>query len=295
MPDARPPTSGGGEIVRWSERSGDPRPTRARRLALSVVAMNLTRKMQLREAPPEHAAPAIALREVRKVHGQGDSAVVALDGISVALAAGSFTAIMGPSGSGKSTFLNVAAGLDRPTSGSVALGDTELAGLSERRLTILRRERVGFVFQAFNLMPSLTVTQNIALPLRLDGRRPRRADVREVAARVGLDQRLRHRPSQLSGGQQQRVAIARALVTRPEVVFADEPTGALDTQTGRGVLALLREVVDADGHTVVMVTHDPVAAAHADRVILLADGHIAGRLEAPTADEVAERLAHLGT
>jgi len=240
-------------------------------------------------------APAVALRDVRKVHGQGDAAVVALDAVSVGFARGSFTAIMGPSGSGKSTFLHVAAGLDRPTSGTVRLGDTDLAGLSERRLTILRRQRVGFIFQAFNLMPSLTVTQNIGLPLRLNGRRPRRSEVRAVAARVGLDQRLRHRPSQLSGGQQQRVAIARALITRPEVVFADEPTGALDRRTGREVLALLREVVDADGHTVVMVTHDPVAAAHADQVILLADGRIAGMLDAPDADEVAEQLARLGS
>jgi putative ABC transport system ATP-binding protein len=245
--------------------------------------------------PQSGTAPAVCLRDVRKVHGQGDAAVVALDGISVGLSRGSFTAIMGPSGSGKSTFLHVAAGLDRPTSGTVALGDTELAKLSERRLTILRRGRIGFVFQAFNLMPSLTVTQNIALPLRLDGRRARRADVRAVAARVGLDKRLGHRPSQLSGGQQQRVAIARALVTRPEVVFADEPTGALDTATGRGVLALLREVVDGDGHTVVMVTHDPQAAAYADRVILLADGRVAGTLEAPSAEQVAEHLAHLGS
>ena len=240
------------------------------------------------------SAHAVALRDVRKVHGKGDRAVVALDGISVALPRGSFTAVMGPSGSGKSTFLNVAAGLDRPTSGTVELGDTDLGRLSERRLTVLRRERIGFVFQAFNLLPSLTVAQNIALPLRLDGRRLRRSNVREVAARVGLENRLRHRPSQLSGGQQQRVAIARALVTRPEVVFADEPTGALDTRTGREVLALLREVVDADGHTVVMVTHDPVAAAHADHVILLADGRLAGTLESPDADEVAEHLAHLG-
>ena len=240
------------------------------------------------------SAPAVALREVRKVHGRGDGAVVALDGVSVELAAGSFTAVMGPSGSGKSTFLNVAAGLDRPTSGTVALGDTALAQLSERKLTILRRERIGFVFQAFNLMPSLTVAQNIALPLRLDRRRVRRSTVRDVAARVGLEKRLRHRPAQLSGGQQQRVAIARALVTRPEVVFADEPTGALDTRTGRSVLALLRQLVDQDGHTVVMVTHDPVAAAHADRVILLADGRLAGTLAAPSADEVADQLAHLG-
>src|SRR4051812_28105604 len=240
-------------------------------------------------------APAVALHDVRKVYGQGERAVVALDGVTQGFAAGSFTAIMGPSGSGKSTFLHLAAGLDRPTSGTVVLGDKDLTRLSERRLTILRRKQIGFVFQAFNLMPSLTVAQNIGLPLRLDGRRARRAEVRDVASRVGLDERLRHRPSQLSGGQQQRVAIARALVTRPEVVFADEPTGALDTRTGREVLALLREVVDEDGHTVVMVTHDPVAAAHADRVILIADGRIAGTLEAPDADEVAERLAHLGS
>ena len=241
------------------------------------------------------SAAAVTLREVRKVHGRGDGAVVALDGVSVGIAPGSFSALMGPSGSGKSTFLNVAAGLDRPTSGTVALGDTELAGLSERRLTILRRERIGFVFQAFNLLPSLTVAQNIALPLRLDGRRLRRSTVREVAARVGLEKRLRDRPSRLSGGQQQRVAIARALITRPEVVFADEPTGALDTRTGRDVLELLRELVDEDGRTVVMVTHDPIAAAYADRVMLLADGRVAGTLDAPTADEVAEHLAHLGS
>jgi putative ABC transport system ATP-binding protein len=239
-------------------------------------------------------ASAVALRDVRKVYGKGDNQVVALDGVSIGLARGSFTAIMGPSGSGKSTFLHVAAGLDRPTSGTVSLGTDDLGRLSERKLTILRRERIGFVFQAFNLMPSLTVTQNIGLPLRLDGHRARRSDVKEVATRVGLGERLRHRPAQLSGGQQQRVAIARALVTRPEVVFADEPTGALDRKTGREVLALLREVVDRDGHTVVMVTHDPVAAAQADRVVMLADGQLAGMLEAPSADEVAEHLAHLG-
>src|SRR3954447_22185261 len=238
-------------------------------------------------------APAVALREVRKVHGRGDGEVVALDGISVGLEHGSFTAIMGPSGSGKSTFLHVAAGLDRPTSGSVALGDVDLGKLGEQRLTILPRRRVGFVFQAFNLMPTLTVAQNIGLPLRPDGRRPRRAELRTAAERVGLGERLRHYPSQLSGGQQQRVAIARALITKPEVLFADEPTGALDTRNGRAVLALLRELAD-DGQTVAMVTHDPAAAAYADRVILLADGRIAGSLDHPDADEVAERLAHLG-
>jgi putative ABC transport system ATP-binding protein len=249
--------------------------------------------LRTRKAAP--SAVAVTLRDVRKVHGRGEGAVVALDGVSVQLAPGSFTAVMGPSGSGKSTLLNVAAGLDRPTSGTVSLGDIDLTRLSERRLTLLRRERIGFVFQAFNLLPSLTVAQNIALPLRLDGRRPRRSTVREIAARVGLDRRLRNRPSQLSGGQQQRVAIARALITRPEVVFADEPTGALDTQTGRDVLELLRELVDQDRHTVVMVTHDPVAAAYADQVVMLADGHVAGTLDDPTVDEVAEQLAHLGS
>src|SRR6516165_9557080 len=262
----------------------------AARPARGNVMFNST----LRTPGTAASAPVVALRDVRKVYGRGEGAVVALDGVSVALAAGSFTAVMGPSGSGKSTFLNVAAGLDRPTSGTVGLGDAELAGLSERRLTVLRRERIGFVFQAFNLLPSLTVAQNIRLPLRLDGHRPRGSAVREAAARVGLEKRLRDRPSQLSGGQQQRVAIARALVTRPDVVFADEPTGALDTQNGRGVLTLLREVVDEDGHTVVMVTHDPVAAAYADQVLLLADGRVAGTLDAPSADEVANRLAHLG-
>jgi putative ABC transport system ATP-binding protein len=239
-------------------------------------------------------APAVALHDVRKVYGQGEGAVVALDGVSANFASASFTAIMGPSGSGKSTFLHLAAGLDRPTSGTVVLGDKDLTRLSERCLTILRRKQIGFVFQAFNLMPSLTVAQNIGLPLRLDGRRARRAEVREVASRVGLGDRLRHRPSQLSGGQQQRVAIARALVARPAVLFADEPTGALDIRTGRGVLTLLRELVDQDGQTVVMVTHDPVAATYADRVVLIADGRIARTLESAGVEEVADSLAHLG-
>jgi putative ABC transport system ATP-binding protein len=254
------------------------------------VALAATRRHAARRA----TSLAVALHDVRKTYGKGDGAVAALDGVTVGIPAGTFTAVMGPSGSGKSTFLHVAAGLDRPTSGSVALGDTDISGMSERRLTVLRRQRVGFVFQAFNLMPSLTVAQNIGLPLRLDGHRPRRSDVREVADRVGLADRLRHRPAQLSGGQQQRVAIARALVTRPDVVFADEPTGALDTRNGRVVLGLLRDLVDIDGRTVVMVTHDPTAAVYADRVILIADGRVAGTIDNPTADEVAERLAHLG-
>ena len=248
----------------------------------------------LRKRTQVEVRSGLSLRGVTKVHGKGEGTVVALDEVSAMLPSGSFTTIMGPSGSGKSTFLHVAAGLDRPDEGLVTLGDIELTRLSERRLTILRRERIGFVFQAFNLMPSLTVAQNIGLPLRLDGRRPKRSDVRDAAARVGLTDRLRHPPAELSGGQQQRVAIARALIAQPEIVFADEPTGALDTSNGRAVLELLRSLVDTDGRTVVMVTHDPKAASYADRVIFLADGRIVETLEGATTDEVAEQLAHLG-
>jgi putative ABC transport system ATP-binding protein len=237
---------------------------------------------------------AVRLDAVRKVYGRGEGAVVALDGVSLGLATGSFTAVMGPSGSGKSTFLHLAAGLDRATSGTVLLGGHDLGPMNEVQRTRLRRERVGFIFQAFNLLPSLNVAQNMTLPLRLSGRRVDRDWMREVVARTGLEQRLKHRPAQLSGGQQQRVAIARALLTRPEVVFADEPTGALDTRTGAEILALLRHVVDALGHSVVMVTHDPVAASHADRALFLADGALAGSDDAPTAERVAERMAHLG-
>jgi len=236
----------------------------------------------------------VRLEQVSKVYGRGESAIIALDAVSLGIPGGSFTAVMGPSGSGKSTFLHCAAGLDSPTSGAVRLGGVDVGGLSEAKRTALRRERIGFVFQAFNLLPSLTVEQNMALPLRLAGRRPDRAWTREVVERVGLGARLKHRPGQLSGGQQQRVAIARALLTRPEVVFADEPTGALDTRTGGAILALLRHVVDALGQTVVMVTHDPLAAAHADRVLYLADGAVVAADEAPTADAVAERMTHLG-
>jgi putative ABC transport system ATP-binding protein len=236
----------------------------------------------------------VRLEQVSKVYGRGESAIIALDAVSLGIPSGSFTAVMGPSGSGKSTFLHCAAGLDSPTSGAVRLGGVDVGGLSEAKRTALRRERIGFVFQAFNLLPSLTVEQNMALPLRLAGRRPDRAWTREVVERVGLGARLKHRPGQLSGGQQQRVAIARALLTRPEVVFADEPTGALDTRTGGAILALLRHVVDALGQTVVMVTHDPLAAAHADRVLYLADGAVVAADEAPTADAIAERMTHLG-
>ncbi|MFQ6143088.1 ABC transporter ATP-binding protein [Streptomyces seoulensis] len=236
---------------------------------------------------------AIRLCSVSRRYGTGEGAVTALDEVSFAFPQGTFTAVMGPSGSGKSTLLQCAAGLDRPTSGSVVLGGTELTGLSETGLTRLRRERVGFVFQAFNLLPSLTAEQNVALPLRLAGRRPPGSRVREVLGQVGLGERARHRPAELSGGQQQRVALARALITRPEVLFADEPTGALDSRTGHEVLALLRTMVDGEGRTVVMVTHDPVAASWADRVVFLVDGRVHGELAGAGADRVAAHLARL--
>ncbi|GAB3809885.1 ABC transporter ATP-binding protein [Kribbella italica] len=242
----------------------------------------------------QRTSNSVVLNDVRRVYGKGAGAVVALDGISISFARGTFTAVMGPSGSGKSTFLHCAAGLDRPTSGSVSIDDQPLAGLSERKLTELRRERIGFVFQSFNLLPALTVWQNVTLPQELDGRRPKRAAVAEVLERVGLSGRHKHRPGELSGGQQQRVAIARALVARPAVIFADEPTGALDTQTAADVLDLLREPVRSQGQTVIMVTHDPVAASYADQVVFLADGQLAGGLITPTAEQVAERLTHLG-
>ncbi|UFQ17197.1 MULTISPECIES: ABC transporter ATP-binding protein [Streptomyces] len=235
------------------------------------------------------ASTAVRLTAVRRLHGD----VAALDGVDLEVASGTFVAVMGPSGSGKSTLLQCAAGLDRPTSGTVEVGGTPLTGLSERRLTLLRRERVGFVFQAFNLIPSLSAAQNVALPLRLAGRRPSRTEIRDALGRVGLADRARHRPGGLSGGQQQRVALARALVTRPAVLFGDEPTGALDTGTGRQVLGLLRGLVDGEGQTTVMVTHDPVAAAYADRVVFLVDGRVAGELRSPDAGGVAERMAAL--
>jgi putative ABC transport system ATP-binding protein len=239
------------------------------------------------------AEQAVALRRVSKVYRSG-CVVTALDQVTLGFVAGTFTAVMGPSGSGKSTLLQCAAGLDRPTSGEVWLGGQELGGLSETRLTVLRRDRIGFVFQSFNLLPSLTAELNVALPLRLAGRRPSRPEIRRVLGSVGLADRAGHRPSQLSGGQQQRVAIARALVTRPEVVFADEPTGMLDSASGHEVLGLLRSLVDGQGQTVIMVTHDPVAAAYASRVVFLADGQVAGELHDPTPQSIASQMADLG-
>jgi putative ABC transport system ATP-binding protein len=236
---------------------------------------------------------AVSVERVSKSYG-GDQPVVALADVDAQFYRGTATAVMGPSGSGKSTLLHCAAGLDRPTSGRVRLGSTDLSTMSEKQLTKLRRSRVGFVFQAFNLVGALTVEQNILLPSRLSGQQPDQAWLTHVIERVGLVHRLRHRPAQLSGGQQQRVAIARALVTRPEVIFCDEPTGALDTQAAAEVLALLRSVVDETGQTVVMVTHDPVAASYADRVMVLADGRIVQDMPQPGAARIAEHLARLG-
>ena len=236
----------------------------------------------------------VRVEELTRTYAVGGQSVTALAAVNATFRRGTFTAVMGPSGSGKSTLLQAAAGLDRPTSGKVWIGDEELSRLSETKLTKLRRTRIGFVFQAFNLIGALTVEENILLPLRLSGLRPDRDWIAEVIDRVGLGDRLGHRPAALSGGQQQRVAIARALATRPEVIFCDEPTGALDTQTAADVLTLLRSVVDDRGQTVVMVTHDPVAASYADRVVVLADGRIRQDMPQPGAERIAEQLAALG-
>ncbi|MFI2347996.1 ABC transporter ATP-binding protein [Streptomyces sp. NPDC019443] len=225
-----------------------------------------------------------------KIYGKGDTEVRALDGVSVDFPVGRFTAIMGPSGSGKSTLMHCAAGLDTLTSGSALVGDTDLSALDDRRLTLLRRERIGFVFQAFNLIPTLTVAENITLPMDLAGERADQEWLDALVDTVGLRDRLHHRPSELSGGQQQRVAVARAFAGRPDVVFADEPTGNLDSRSGEEVLRLLGRAVRQTDRTVVMVTHDPVAAAHADEVVFLADGRLVDRMEAPTADRVLDRL-----
>ncbi|MBO1334440.1 ABC transporter ATP-binding protein [Streptomyces sp. VRA16 Mangrove soil] len=240
-------------------------------------------------------ATAARVAHAVKVYGSGDTAVRALDGVSVDFRAGRFTAIMGPSGSGKSTLMHCAAGLDTLTEGSAYIGDTDLSALDDKRLTLLRRDRIGFVFQAFNLVPTLTVAENITLPLDLAGRRPEREWLDALVDVVGLRDRLHHRPAELSGGQQQRVAVARAFAGRPDVVFADEPTGNLDSRSGGEVLGLLGDTVRRTSRTVVMVTHDPVAAAHADEVVFLADGRLAGRMEHPTAEKVLDRMKAFDT
>ncbi|GAA1151307.1 ABC transporter ATP-binding protein [Kribbella jejuensis] len=237
--------------------------------------------------------PALVLDGITKTYRSKAGAVDALRGVTYHFARGSFTAVMGPSGSGKSTLLQCAAGLDQPTAGSVVLNGVTLGTLNEVELTKLRRGEMGFVFQAYNLLPSLTVYDNVALPLRLTGRRPGRGDVLRVLEQVGLDGKAKRRPAELSGGQQQRVAIARALITRPSVFFADEPTGALDSGTSRQILGLLREATDRARQTVVMVTHDPVAAAYAERVLFLSDGLLAGHLDRATPAQIAAAMSEL--
>jgi putative ABC transport system ATP-binding protein len=231
--------------------------------------------------------------DLTKTYGSGETKVTALDGVTIGFTAGEFTAIMGPSGSGKSTLMHCAAGLDAATAGEVYVGDTDLTRLKEKDLTVLRRDKIGFVFQSFNLIPTLTAHENIVLPLSIAGRRPDEAWYDTVVDTVGLRDRLGHRPGELSGGQQQRVACARALVSRPDIVFADEPTGNLDSTSGAEVLGFLRRSVDEFGQTIVMVTHDANAASYTDRVIFLADGHIVGEMREPTRESVLEHMAHL--
>ncbi|MEV4400308.1 ABC transporter ATP-binding protein [Nonomuraea sp. NPDC049607] len=242
-------------------------------------------------SPDVHVAgPAASAVGLTKAYGSGETRVTALDAVSVEFARGRFTAVMGPSGSGKSTLMHCMAGLDRVTSGSARIGGTELSSLNDRQLTALRRDKVGFVFQGFNLLPTLTAAENITLPLRIAGRKPDPAWLEAVIATVGLGERLAHRPAELSGGQQQRVAVARALVSRPDIVFADEPTGNLDSRSGAEILGFLGESVRELGQSVVMVTHDPVAAAHADRVVFLADGRVVDELHRPTSGTVLDRM-----
>ena len=238
--------------------------------------------------------PAARAVNAVKLYGAAGASVRALDGVNVNFAPGQFTAIMGPSGSGKSTLLHCLAGLDSLTSGSVHIGDTPLGTLREHQLTRLRRERIGFIFQAFNLLPTLTAAENITLPLALAGRRPDPAWFDTVIDVVGLRDRLRHRPAELSGGQQQRVAAARALVARPEIIFADEPTGNLDSRAGAELLAFMRRAVDAFNQTIVMVTHDPVAASYADRIVFLADGQVVDAMSDPTAERAIDHMKQLG-
>ncbi len=243
--------------------------------------------------PPATSQPAARTVDLFKVYGEGDAAVEALRGVTIDFAPGEYTAIMGPSGSGKSTLLHCVAGLDTPSSGQVFVNEVDLTTLSEKELTLLRRDRVGFIFQAFNLVPTLSAAENITLPLDIAGADVDREWFDQVIDRIGLADRLGHRPSELSGGQQQRVAGARALVSRPAIVFADEPTGNLDSKSGAELLSFLREAVTEHGQTIVMVTHDAVAASHADRVVFLEDGEVVDEMRDPTPDRVHDRLKSL--
>jgi len=245
-------------------------------------------------SPPTVRSVAARTVAATKVYGTGDTAVTALDAVTVEFAARQFTAIMGPSGSGKSTLMHCIAGLDWLSAGRAFIGETDLSTLGDRSLTQLRRDKVGFIFQAFNLVPTLTALENITLPMALAGRRPDRDWLDEVVRTVGLSDRLAHRPSELSGGQQQRVAVARALAGRPEIIFGDEPTGNLDSRTGSEILSFMRMAVDQLGQTIVMVTHDPVAASYAQRVVFLADGRIVDEMSAPTPERVLDRMKRFG-
>jgi putative ABC transport system ATP-binding protein len=259
-----------------------------------TTTMSTTASFHIDPQAPSAAAPAASAVDAVKIYGKGDAAVHALDGVTVSFAHGTFSAIMGPSGSGKSTLLHAIAGLDELTSGHVFIGSTDLTRLSDRALTTLRRDRVGFVFQAFNLVPTLSAIENITLPMKLGRRKPDDAWLEHVIDTVGLRNRLKHRPSELSGGQQQRVAVARALASRPEIIFADEPTGNLDSRAGAEILEFMRNAVDDLGQTIVMVTHDPVSASYADRVVVLADGRVVDEIAHPTPDAVLDRMKRIG-
>lgn len=243
---------------------------------------------------PAGTSTAAHTESINKVYGAGDTLVTALDDVSVSFERGKFTAIMGPSGSGKSTLMHCVAGLDTINSGRIFIGDVDLSGLNDKQLTRLRRDTIGFVFQAFNLVPTLTAIENITLPMDLAGRTPDKEWLDTVIATVGLGDRLSHRPSELSGGQQQRVAVARALASQPTIIFADEPTGNLDSRSGSEILEFMRTAVDKFAQTIVMVTHDPLAASYADRVVFLVDGKVVDDLQSPTADSVIDRMKRFG-
>ncbi|MFJ3956965.1 ABC transporter ATP-binding protein [Arthrobacter sp. NPDC090010] len=245
-------------------------------------------------APPANATAAVSARHLVKNYGKDETAVAALRDVSIDVEQGRFTAIMGPSGSGKSTLMHLLAGLDTADSGTIHLGATEITGLNDTQLTTLRRDTVGFVFQAFNLVPTLTAEQNILLPIELAGGKPDLEWFDFIVGVLGLQDRLKHRPHELSGGQQQRVAVARALLTRPQVLFGDEPTGNLDSRSGAEVLSLMRRSTKELGQTIIMVTHDPVAASYADRVVLMSDGQIVGQIEEPTAESILAAMSELG-